>query len=142
MCLLSIFTIINVSTKNNGGNLLKRVLEKTFKVAEDQTAVKVGSGDLEVLSTPILIAFMENTALSLVSDSLEEGNTTVGIEMNVKHQAPSAVGDKILVEAKLIEQKKTILSFEIEAQNEDGVTIAIGDHKRAVVNATAFMKNV
>ncbi len=121
---------------------MKKIIEKEFQVAANQTALKVGSGDLEVLSTPILIAFMENTAWSLVSDNLEEGDTTVGIEMNMSHQAPSAVGEKILVEAKLIDQNKNILIFEIKAQNESEDIIATGEHKRAIVHADTFMENI
>lgn len=126
----------------NGGVILRNRLEKIFEVGKNNTAAKIGSGSLDILSTPSLISFMENTALSLVADDLEEGETTVGIEMNMQHRAPSGIGEKIQVEANLVEQKKTILSFEIEAWNKEGITIATGEHKRAIVNASTFMENI
>jgi len=52
----------------------------------------MGSGDLEVYATPSMIAFMENTAKSLVTDELPVGYTTVGINMNVNHIKASPVG--------------------------------------------------
>ena len=54
---------------------------KESKVTENETAIKMGSGDLEVYATPAMIALMENTAKSSVIDELPKGYTTVGIEM-------------------------------------------------------------
>ena len=67
-------------------------LIKETKVTENETAIKIGSGDLEVYATPSMIAFMENTAKNLVTDELPVGYTTVGINMNVNHIKASPVG--------------------------------------------------
>ena len=49
-------------------------LKKTFvyKVKKENLASFVGSGDLDVLATPSLLAFMENSAKELVKEELSE----------------------------------------------------------------------
>ena len=48
-----------------------------LNVEQQHLAVNVGSGDLEVLATPAMIALMENASMMAVKDALEEGQTTV-----------------------------------------------------------------
>ena len=55
---------------------LKHTSELT--VTEDVIAITVGSGDLPVLATPMMMALMENAAMLAVVDELPEGCTTVG----------------------------------------------------------------
>ena len=43
-------------------------LEHTFTVTQEHTAIALGSGDLPVLSTPFMIARMENTAMNLLAN--------------------------------------------------------------------------
>ena len=67
--------------------MLKEGISLTLEkiVTAEETAAKVASGALEVFSTPMLIAFMENTAFNLVQPLLDEESSTVGISLNVKH---------------------------------------------------------
>ena len=55
---------------------LKHTSELT--VTDDVTAITVGSGDMPVLATPMMMALMENAAMLAVVDELPEGCTTVG----------------------------------------------------------------
>lgn len=112
---------------------------KELIVTESDTALKLGSGDLEVYATPAMIALMENTAKNLVMNELPSGYTTVGIEMNVKHIKASPVGANIKCNAVLIKADGKKLFFDIEANDDDG-TIGKGTHIRYVVNADDFMK--
>lgn len=45
---------------------------KEVVVKPENLAVAMGSGDLPVLATPAMVAFMENAALSAVEDQLPE----------------------------------------------------------------------
>lgn len=111
---------------------------KESKVTENETALQMGSGDLEVYATPAMIALMENVAKSLVIDALPAGYTTVGIEMNVKHIKSSPVGAAIKCKTVLIKAEGKKLFFDVEASDEKG-TIGKGSHIRYVVNVDDFM---
>jgi predicted thioesterase len=112
---------------------------KDLKVTENETAIKMGSGDLEVYATPAMIALMENVAKDLVINELPEGYTTVGIEMNVKHIKSSPIGANIKCKATLIKVDRKKLFFDVEASDDEG-NIGMGSHIRYIVNADDFMK--
>lgn len=115
------------------------MLEKHFSITSNDTAASVGSSSLDVLSTPSLIAFMENTAMHIAEDIIDSGQTTVGIEIDVKHFAPSAVGDTVIVEATLLTHMKNTLTYDIKAYDEKDTELGSAKHKRAIVEAEAFM---
>lgn len=112
--------------------------EKYFIVKNEESAKYIGSGDLEVLATPILIAYFENVSKDLVLPFLEEGFTTVGINISIDHLAPSKIGSKILIKSELIDINKRILSFKLEAFENDTL-IGEGIHKRCIVNINKFL---
>jgi len=114
---------------------------KETKVTENETALKMGSGDLEVYATPSMIAFMENTAKSLVTDDLPIGYTTVGININVNHIKASPVGANITCNATLIKIDGKKLFFDVDARDDNG-TIGNGSHIRFIVNVADFMKRI
>ena len=70
-------------------------ISKTFVVGKQDTAAVMGSGLLDVLATPTMVAWMENTSILLTEEYLKEGDTTVGICINTSHEKASAVGEKI-----------------------------------------------
>lgn len=111
---------------------------QTFTVADEQSALNLGSGTLPVFGTPALVACMENTAWKAVAD-LQEGETTVGIGMDIKHLKASAIGETITCTARITAVEGRKISFEIEARNERGELIGTATHDRFVVNAEKFM---
>lgn len=116
-------------------------LFKEKKVTENETAIKMGSGDLEVYATPSMIAFMENTAKSLVADELPVGYTTVGISVNINHIKASPIGANIICKATLTKIDGKKLFFNLEANDGNG-TIGNGSHIRFIVNVDDFMKRI
>lgn len=107
-------------------------------VSSDNTALRLGSGDMEVFATPAMIALMENAAMNAVAPALEEGTTTVGTMMRSSHVKASAVGATITAEAELISVDGRRLSFAVRAWDEKGV-IGEGEHERFVVDKQRFL---
>ena len=107
-------------------------------VTEDQTALNLGSGGLAVYATPAMIRLMEHAAWSGVEDCMEEGYSTVGTLMNVKHISASPVGAHIRCESELVEIDGRRLVFRVSAYDDAGL-IGEGFHERFVINCEKFM---
>ncbi len=120
------------------------MLEKGIKgfgelvVNESNTAEALGSGSLAVLATPSMIALMEKTARLSVDPFLEEGQSTVGTLVNVKHLSATPVGMKVTCNTELVEIDRRRLVFHVECSDEKGL-IGEGDHERFVIDAEKFM---
>lgn len=106
-------------------------------VAETDTAKAVGSGTVDVCATPVLAAVMEAAAVKALAGALPEGDTSVGISMNMIHKAPTPVGGKITAIAVLsgIEGRK--LTFRILATDAAG-EVGEATHERFCVDEKTF----
>ena len=115
-------------------------LKKTFvyKVNYQNLASQVGSGDLDVLATPSLLAFMENSAKELVKEELSELDSTVGINVEMSHLAPTKLNDEVKVECELINVEGRILTFNILAYDSNTLVSKMV-HIRCIVNKEKFM---
>ncbi|MCI1981925.1 MAG: thioesterase family protein [Oscillospiraceae bacterium] len=113
-------------------------LKGEYTVTREMLADHAGSGSLPVLATPVLSALFEGAAARIAQESLEEGDTTVGTEITVKHLAPTPCGGKITVEAKLLKREGRIFRFELSARDRAG-TIATGSHVRVCVHSERFI---
>lgn len=110
-------------------------------VKSEHSASKYGSGMVDVLATPAMIALMECTAKNAVDLHLPVGYTTVGTKVDVVHIAATPIGMKVTVNAKLIEVKGKKLTFRVEAFDEVE-KIGEGIHERYVINSEKFMEKV
>ena len=110
----------------------------TLVVEHKDTAAVYGSGALEVFATPAMIALMEKTSLESVADKIGEGNTTVGIAVNIKHLKASPVGSTIRCDAKLVEVDRRRLVFEVKCF-EGETLVGEGIHERFIVDSEKFM---
>ena len=109
-------------------------------VTEEMTAVSAGSGGLRVLSTPHMIALMENAAYSLLQRELPEGKSSVGTKLDVFHVSPSPVGMPVRAVAEVTEVSADgrTVAFRVSAYDEAGL-IGEGSHRRAVIDTERFM---
>ena len=115
--------------------------ESNTLVTETNTAEALGSGDMAVFATPAMVALMENAAMLAVKDSLPEGSTTVGVEMQTSHVKASALGANIKASAILVEVDSRRLTFDVKAWDEKGV-IGEGRHVRFVVDRERFLSKL
>lgn len=110
-------------------------------VEEHHLAAHVGSGDLRVLSTPSMIALMEEAAMRCVAPCLEESQTTVGGKIAVSHLKPTAHGRTISATATLTAVEGRKLQFTVTASDDEGL-IGEGEHTRFIVDREKFMSRL
>ncbi len=109
----------------------------THTVAEENLAVNVGSGDLRVLGTPAMMAWMEEAAMKAVAALLPAESTTVGGFISASHLKPTAPGRTVTATATLTKVEGKKLTFSLEASDESG-PIGRGEHLRFVVDRIKF----
>jgi predicted thioesterase len=119
-------------------------------VADTDTAVAMGSGDVPVLGTPRLLALAEAAAVAAIGPSLESGVTSVGTSAVLEHKRPSPVGAEVVVEAELAEvdgarQKRPAASP--DGEDPDGedpdsedMVIGAGTLERVLVDRDQFIR--
>lgn len=123
--------------------MLKEGLEhnSTCVVGQNNTAIALGSGNLNVFATPAMIALMENAAMNAVSEAIAEGESTVGTLINASHLRATPEGDTVVATAVLKEVDGRKLTFEVVASDSKGI-IGQGTHQRFVVSIERFMSKL
>ena len=87
--------------------------EARLVVGDADTARALGSGAVEVLGTPRLVALLEEATIDAVDRFLDAGSTTVGMRVQVDHLHPTPVGAEVLAEAYLdkIDGRRITVTF-------------------------------
>ncbi len=116
-------------------------LTMTRTVGENDTAAVYGSGLHDVLSTPAMIALMEQTAMKAVEACLNEGEGTVGTEVNVKHLKATPLGKVVTCTATLTGVNGRRLQFHVEASDDTG-KIGEGTHERFIIENDKFIAKI
>lgn len=113
----------------------------SYLIKSEHAAKHVGSGEVEALSTPAMIAFMEKTARETVESKLPEGDITVGTRVDIRHLGPVPIGENLKVTAQLLGTDKIRLTFKVKAEWRNEV-IGIGQHERFIVNKEKFLQKL
>ena len=100
-----------------------------------------GDGMPAVVSTPNIIQFLERTARHTLAPHLDADERTVGVEIDIKHLAPTPVGQTIHCTARVMAVDGVKIQFQIEARDDHEVIVR-GLHKRAVIRTESFTKRV
>lgn len=110
-------------------------------VSEAVTAIMVGSGDMPVLATPMMMALMENAAMLAVANHLPEGSTTVGGHISSSHLRPSKIGDMVRAEAEVTKVDGRKIEFKVAAYSGN-VVLGEGTHLRFIVDREKFLSKL
>jgi predicted thioesterase len=115
-----------------------KTLTLHYQVELTDLASFIGTGKVDVLATPAMITFMEQTCVTLIEDLLPEGCDTVSVEMNVKHIGAVPIGKTIKCNAhlKYVDGKK--LFFDVAVVDENHKKIGIGAHERYIIQHDEF----
>ena len=100
-----------------------------------------GDGMPAVVSTPHIIQFLERTARHALAPHLEPDERSVGIEIDIRHLAPTPVGQTIHCTARVIAVDGVKIQFQIEARDAREVIVR-GLHKRAIIRLESFNRRL
>jgi fluoroacetyl-CoA thioesterase len=107
-------------------------------VTEADTARALGSGTVEVLGSPRLVALCEEACCNAVAHALDDGTTTVGMRIQFDHLQPTPVGAEVVAEALLEKIEGRRLKFTVSASDSGGL-VAAGKITRVLVDVDRFM---
>ncbi len=119
--------------------MIEHMATREYVVTEEMTAQAVRSGSLRVLATPVIAAWMEEASTEAIRSLLPEGITTVGTRLELDHVSPTPVGARVRVESRLVKTEGRKYTFEVTAEDENGVC-AKGTHIRYAVKIEPFLK--
>jgi len=115
--------------------------ESQFTVEPQHLIDFARDGMPAVLSTPVLIGWLERTAREMLEPFLAPDERTVGAEVEVRHFAPTPLGQRIICTARVIHAEGGQITFQVEARDQHEL-IARGLHKRAVIQVESFARRV
>ena len=87
--------------------------ELAFKIEPQHAIDFAADGMPAVLSTPNLIGFLERTAREIPAGCLEDDERSVGVEIELRHLAPTPVGQTIHCSARVIHAGNREVTFQI-----------------------------
>lgn len=121
---------------------INKQFRQNYLVSENNTAKYIGSGDLNVLATPSLVAFMENSAKTFLNSFLTQDLGSVGSNININHIAPTLINKEITILGEITEIiKDKIVIFNLEAF-EGEKKIGDASHTRVIINNEKFINKL
>jgi enoyl-CoA hydratase len=115
--------------------------ELTWMVDPTMTITLGGVPQATVFSTPSMIMLMERSAREALRPFLEEGEESVGVEVQVEHVGAAVLGSTVRCAAKVTDMDGRRVGFEVRAYVGDR-EIGWGRHRRAVVQLNKLVANV
>lgn len=113
-----------------------------FQVTDEDTARALGSGDVEVLATPRLLAWCEAVTVAALAGQLTPERTSVGSRVRLEHLGATPVGGTAVVTAELEHQDGRLVRFAVSAVDAAGRLIATGEVTRVIVDRQRFADRV
>lgn len=118
-----------------------KIMQQQTIVDKTNIASALASGDLEVFSTPSMIALMEHAADRCLAEFLEEGQSSVGSKVDVEHSAATPMGMRVTAYAEIVGFEGRRVDFKVWAEDECG-PIGQGHHTRFIINSERFLQKV
>jgi fluoroacetyl-CoA thioesterase len=90
-----------------------------------------------VYATAYMIGFMEWACCEHVAPFYDEGECSLGIQVDMSHIAPTSPGMTVTVTSEITALEGRFLGFRVSLRDEAGL-IGEGTHRRALVDADTF----
>lgn len=117
-----------------------QVFKKEMIVKPQHLATTFGSGRVDVLATPYLVAFIEATCNEGLQAYHSSDYASVGAVVNVNHLKPTPLGMRVRCEAKYLGTDASGLHcFEAEVYDEVEL-VSTCFHKRGLIKVDKFME--
>ena len=113
----------------------------TFTVEAKHAIDFADNGMPAVLSTPWLIWFMEHSAREAVLPYLDEGESTVGVKVDIEHLAPTPLGHQVICRSHVTQRQGYSVWFRLEAHDEHE-QIARGFHEMRIIKVDRFAQRI
>lgn len=116
-------------------------MPRSYVVTGADTAIALGSGDVPVLATPRLVAWLEAATVDACPD-LAADETSVGTRVDIEHLTATPVGARVETHAVINHRDGRLLRFAVTAHHDTGqgpVLIAQGQVTRVVVRREPFL---
>ncbi len=91
-----------------------------------------------VFATARMVEFMEIAATRLMRPLLEPGQHSVGVDVAIKHTAPTPIGGNVRTVATYLGPDGKLFRFKVEAFDDVGA-IGAGEHTRAIVTTSRLL---
>jgi len=115
--------------------------EMTWVVDPTMTITLGGQAAATVFSTPSMILLMERAAREALRPYLEEGEESVGAEVQVEHMAPALLGETVRGVARVTAVDGRRVSFELAAYAGER-ELGRGTHRRAVIRLERLVQSL
>lgn len=117
------------------------VADLTWIVDASMVITLGGDARATVFSTPNMILLMERAAREALRPYLEQGEESVGIDVNIRHLAGTGMGDTVTGRATVTAIEGRKIQFAVECRAGDRV-LGQGTHVRAVVPVAKIIENL
>lgn len=107
-------------------------------VTSANVATSVGSGKVQVFATPMMISLIEKAACLSIEPFLEEGQSSVGTNIDVSHCSATPLGMKVWAETEVTGIDRRKVTFRVAAYDERGL-IGEGTHERFIIDIEKFV---
>jgi predicted thioesterase len=113
---------------------------KQIEVDRPRTIGFMGE-EARTYATPSMILDIEHTCRELIIEHADAGEDSVGMEVNVKHLAPTLMGMTVEITVKVISVEGRKVQFEVAAKDEFDA-IGSGTHTRFVVDKAKTFERI
>ena len=109
-------------------------------IDRDRTIGFMGE-EARVYATPRLVSDIEITCRNLILEHADPGEDSVGMEIALKHLAPSLLGMTVEITVRVVAVDRRKVSFEVAARDELD-EISAGTHARFVVDTAKTIERL
>jgi fluoroacetyl-CoA thioesterase len=110
-----------------------------YVASAERLADRYGNAGVRVLATPHLVELAEAECVRCVLPFLGEGESTVGIHLDVRHLSATPEGMRFTMRVVLNEIDRRRLVFEVQAHDEVELCFA-GVHERFIIKTGPFLE--